>query len=256
MKILVVGRGWTGTKVIDQLTKLKHEVVAVSHVSVFDLLDKQKFDWVINCAGITGTPNVDACEHNKLATYYANALFPIELYHACEKLHIRFGHVSSGCIYQGMITDVDADPNYFGSTYSISKGLSDTYLKDKAQVYRIRMPFTGVNESKNYLVKVRNYATTAKLIEGGSNSLTDLDEATQVIAHLITTHQPNGAYNLVNAGNITMHELIDMMGIVGEWYTDEEFQSVTLAGRSNCVIPSYSHMRPLKDALTQAIQTL
>lgn len=256
MRILVVGRGWTGTKVVNELSRLKQEVTAVSHVSVFDIISTHKFDWVINCAGLTGTPNVDACEQNKLATYQANTLFPIELYHVCEQRNIRFGHVSSGCIYQGTISDIHANPNYFGSTYSISKGLSDAYLKNKAQVYRIRMPFTGMNEPKNYLVKVRNYAQTAKLIEGGSNSLTDLDEAAQVIAHLVTTHQPNGAYNLVNEGSVTMHELVDMMGITGDWYTDEEFKAVTAAGRSNCVIPAYHQMRPVKEALTNAIQTL
>lgn len=256
MRILVVGRGWVGNKVVSNLNQKHHNVTAVSHKSCIDVLAKEKFDWVINCAGMTGVPNVDACESHKLATYEANALFPISLYHECEKRNIRFGHVSSGCIYEGTIASADTPPNYFGSTYSVSKGISDTYLKDKAQVYRIRMPFTGVNESKNYLVKVRNYARTAKLIEGGHNSLTDLDEAAQVISNLVTQYQPNGAYNLVNAGSVTMHELVAMMGITGEWYTDAEFKSVTAAGRSNCVIPAHPQMRPIQDALAQAIQTL
>ena len=256
MKILVVGRGWVGNKVVSHLVRLKQEVVSVSHVSAISTLSAQRFDWVINCAGVTGTPNVDACEFNRLTTYEGNTIFPIQLYHECEQRNIRFGHVSSGCIYQGTITTVDAPPNYFGSTYSISKGISDTYLKNNAQVYRIRMPFTAVNEPKNYLVKVRNYAKNAKLIEGGANSLTHLDDATQVIAELVVQHQPNGYYNLVNAGSITMHELVEMMGITGEWYTQEEFQSVTAAGRSNCVIPSYYKMRPLVDALEQSIKHL
>lgn len=257
MKILVVGRGWTGKKVIEELNRRGHAVIACSHTVAFEVLTQDNYDWVINCAGITGSPNVDACERDPEGTLEGNTIFPIRLYHECEKQNIRFGHVSSGCIYQGVITDVNTKPNYFGSIYSISKGMSDSYLKERAQVYRIRMPFTNVNERKNYLTKVYNYAKHGKLIEGGANSLTDLNEATRIIAELVSTNQPNGYYNLVNSGSVTMHELVDMMGIQNPtWYTSDEFRAATVAGRSNCVIPSYHMMRPVWEALQDAIYNI
>jgi dTDP-4-dehydrorhamnose reductase len=256
MNILVVGYGWAGKKVLCELQERDHTVIISSHKNVFDILDQYQYDWVINCAGVTGTPNVDACELNKKGTLEGNAVFPILLYHKCQNVGSRFAHFSSGCIYSGDITDPNADPNFFGSIYSVSKGVSDTYLKDKAQVYRIRMPFTPVNEPKNYLSKVLKYAKTGKLIDYGQNSLTDLNEAVRVACDLIEMDAPNNPYNLVNSGSINMHELTEILGISPAWYTPEEFQAVTTAARSTCTIPAYKAMRPVREALIDAISIL
>jgi dTDP-4-dehydrorhamnose reductase len=253
MNILVVGRGWTGKKVFTELMNRGHVVTMTPHDQAIYLLHTTQFDWVVNCAGVTGTPNVDACEDDKENTIAGNVAFPILLEQACAKSFTRLSHFSSGCIYQGEILDENAAPNYFGSIYSVSKGVSDVYLGDKAQVYRIRMPFTGKNERKNYLVKVANYAKTGKLVDFGQNSITDLDEAVKVACTLIEEMEPNGYYNLVNKGSINMHELADLMGIQPEWYTAEEFKNATAAGRSTCVIPAHPMMSDVKEALLTAI---
>lgn len=253
MKILVVGHGWVGQKITSELLMRGHIVSQSSHKVVYEYLDTHEFNWVINCAGITGVPNVDACELDKHGTLVGNAIFPISLAEHCRAKQLPLSHFSSGCIYEGDITDVNAAPNFHGSIYSISKGISDTYLKTMAQVYRIRMPFTGVDEPKNYLSKVLKYAKTGKLIDYGQNSLTDLDEAVRVASDLIEARAPNGPYNLVNDGSVNMHELAELLKISPEWYTPEEFQHVTAAGRSTCTIPAYKHMSPVRDALLNAI---
>lgn len=256
MNILVVGRGWTGKKVINELRDRGHIITFCSHDVVFDVLTQDKYDWVVNCAGVTGVPNVDVCESNKKGTLEGNAVFPILLYHECQKVGTRLAHFSSGCIYSGEITDVNADPNFFGSIYSVSKGVSDTYLKDKAQVYRIRMPFTSVDEPKNYISKVLKYARTGKLIDSGQNSLTDLDEAVRVACDLIEEDAPNGPYNLVNKGSVNMHEFAEIFSINPEWFTPDEFIKATAAGRSTCTIPAYEKMSDVRDALTRAAHAL
>ena len=256
MNILVVGNGWTGAKMAKELLSRAHVVTTCSHTRVTDYLNEYSFDWVINCAGVTGTPNVDACEKDPLGTLKGNALFPIDLHRWCDNVGVRLGHFSSGCIYQGDIESTTAEPNFFGSTYSISKGISDTYLLNRAQVYRIRMPFTGVNEPKNYLTKVLKYAKTGKLIDAGQNSLTDLNEAVRVACDLIEEGAPDGPYNLVNSGSVNMHELAEMLGVTPQWYTAEEFKQNTVAARSNCTIPAYKGMSPVRDALRKAIDSL
>lgn len=252
MEILVVGRGWTGNKVHTELLNRGHETAIIDHAAAFNKILIDRPDWVINCAGVTGFPNVDACESNKEKTYYGNSIYPVLLYKTCKSVETKFAHFSSGCIYTGEIQDVYADPNFVGSTYSISKGVSDIYLKNKALVFRIRMPFTGVDEKKNYLTKVYNYANTAKLWNAGQNSLTDLDEAVKVACDLIQ-EGAWGPYNLVNSGSIDMKELAKMMGIQPEWFTDEEFAAATKSGRSTCTIPDCGRMRPVRDALSDAI---
>jgi len=255
MAILVVGRGWTGNKVFNELVNRGHVTALCSHDAAIAAVENNKFSWVINCAGVTGSPNVDACEKDKSGTIHGNAIFPILLHQACEKKFTKMAHFSSGCIYQGEITDVEADPNYFGSIYSVSKGVSDVYLRDKALVFRIRMPFTGKNEPKNYLFKVLNYAKNAKLIDAGENSLTDLDEAVSVACDLVETNA-FGPYNLVNQGSVNMHELAELMGINPQWFTPEEFKAVTAAARSTCTIPAYEAMSDVTVALSKAIKTM
>lgn len=255
MKILVVGRGWTGKKVFAELSGRGHIVTLCDHGTAIDEAAGGDYQWVVNCAGMTGSPNVDACELDREGTTYANAVFPILLHDACAKNwnNPKFAHFSSGCIYQGEIHGFYDDPNYFGSIYSVTKGVADLYLKSRALVFRIRMPFTGVNEKKNYLSKVMKYAKSAKLIDSGRNSLTDLDEAVTVACDLIEKGE-TGPINLVNEGSVTMHELVELMGLTDvQWFTEEEFKKATLASRSTCTIPAHHAMRPVGDALRDAI---
>lgn len=256
MNILVVGRGWTGKKVATELRNREHSVTVCSHDVAISIVTQDVFDWVVNCAGVTGVPNVDACELNKTGTMEGNAIFPVLLYEECKKVNVRFSHFSSGCIYSGVITDINAEPNFFGSIYSVSKGVSDLYLKDKAQIFRIRMPFTGVDEPKNTLSKILKYSKTGKLVNLGQNSLTDLDEAVSVACDLIETKAPNGPYNLVNSGSVDMQEVIELLGVKAEFYSPDEFKKVTTAGRSTCTIPSYERMSPVIDALKNAINKM
>lgn len=257
MRFLVVGRGWTGNKVRAALLKRGHTVEFISHHEVDGALrELPSFDWVVNCAGVTGSPNVDACELDKENTVLGNTVFPILLHEKLKNTNTKLAHFSSGCIYTGEILAEYAEPNFFGSIYSISKGISDIYLKDHAMVFRIRMPFTGVNEKKNYLTKVYNYAKTAKLIDAGQNSLTDLDEAVSVACDLMEENAPLGPYNLVNQGSVNMHELAEIMGITPEWFTPDEFKAATAAGRSTCTIPDTGRMRPVKEALAEAVAKL
>jgi 3,5-epimerase/4-reductase len=252
MNILVVGRGWIGHKMFSELVVRGHTVNYGPHTHDIEKAEVY-YDWVVNCAGFTGVPNVDACEKEKHKTIQANTYYPVALYEKCKRMRIKFAHFSSGCIYRGNIESPYAEPNYFGSIYSASKAMSDSYLQDKAMVFRIRMPFTSSFEDKNLLKKLTKYSKTGKLIEGGPNSITDLDEAISVAARLIEKDHGFGPYNLVNEGSITTHEIAEMLGLNPQWYTSEEFKSVTVAERSNCVIPNNTGMSDVRDALAKRI---
>jgi hypothetical protein len=51
-----------------------------------------------------------------------------------------------------------------------------------------------------------------------------------------------------------MHELVELMGLENvQWFTEEEFKAATLAARSTCTIPAHPAMRPVREALAEAI---
>lgn len=254
MKVLVVGRGWTGKKVFAELQSRNIDVELVSSAEAFAKVDAPDYNWVINCAGVTGIPNVDACENDRPNTMAGNVAFPV-LLHQRIGGKARFMHWSSGCIYQGTIDSVDAAPNFTGSTYSISKGLSDSYLKDKSVVLRIRMPFSSIMEPKNLITKIDQYAKHGKLYDAGQNSMTDHDEAVRVSIDMLVDDVANGPYNLVNGGSFNLHEIIQIMNLQNvNWYTTEEFREITRCERSTCVIPADSRMGPLDTAFREAVR--
>lgn len=254
MRILVVGRGWVGRKMLVALMERDHLVTICPHNQAIGYISQGGFDWVVNCHGHTGMPNVDACELDVKTTMEENAEFPVLLYNACVQNRMRLAHWSSGCIYQGTINSVKQNPNFFGSAYSASKAASDSCLQDRAMIFRIRMPFTSEAEPKNLLYKIHNYAKNGKLYDSGYNSLTDINEAVRVACDILDT-QIIDTYNLVNSGSVTMHQIADLMGLDAEWYTESEFKAATRAPRSTCVIPDSGRMRPVQDALIDAIKS-
>src|SRR5947207_2244468 len=76
---------------------------------LFDYVRKTRPEFVINAAGATGKPNVDACETDRAETFHGNALFPQTVARVCLMTNTPWGHVSSGCIYSGAKVQQNSD---------------------------------------------------------------------------------------------------------------------------------------------------
>ena len=150
--------------------------------TLVEALKADKPEFLINAAGYTGKPNVDACETDKTNCLFGNAILPGRIAEACEITNTPWGHVSSGCIYTGAredgteFTEEDA-PNFTFrqnncSFYSGTKALGEEILKDAPNVYlwRLRIPFDHNESPRNYLTKLMRYDN---LLEA-SNSISEL----------------------------------------------------------------------------------
>ncbi len=138
--------------------------------------------FLINAAGYTGKPNVDACEHHKSETLFGNAVLPGRVAEACADAGIPWGQVSSGCIFTGSHADgsgftEEDEPNFSFrqnncSFYSGSKALGEEALANVPDVYiwRMRIPFNHLDGPRNYLSKLMRYS---RLLEA-TNSITHL----------------------------------------------------------------------------------
>jgi dTDP-4-dehydrorhamnose reductase len=214
--------------------------------------DKPEF--LINAAGYTGKPNVDACELHKADCLLGNAVLPGIVAKACEEAGIPWGHVSSGCIYSGDgpgekgFTERD-DPNFtFRSNncsfYSGTKGLGEEVLSGHPNVFvwRLRIPFDGVENPRNYLTKLMRYP---RLLEA-TNSISELDEFVEATLACWTKRVPFGVYNVTNPGRVTTHEVVELIRQSGvcrkefSFFSSETEFMATAAKtpRSNCVLDS------------------
>lgn len=219
---------------------------------------------VINAAGYTGSPNVDACEIYKEDTIAGNVLWPLHLESMCGFIPVV--HISSGCIYSGYKDGgwLETDkPNFSfdtGSFYSGSKALGQELLQPymgKSYLLRIRMPFGNLHHPKNFLTKMVKYQ---KLISY-ENSLSHIDDVADVAIQFALNRPEPGIYNLCNPGASNAREIVGMMGIQKEWFTEEEFKAATNAPRSNCVLnvdklTAVHPLKPVGERLREAIDAL
>ncbi|MDP6561693.1 MAG: sugar nucleotide-binding protein, partial [Candidatus Peribacteraceae bacterium] len=155
MKVVIFGsKGYMGQYFLTLYPDAATPSVDIADIrAVGEVLDSEKPDVVINCAGKTGRPNVDWCEDHKEETIHSNVVGPLVLVEECNKRNIYFVHLGTGCVYSGdcstPFSETDA-PNFFGSFYSRSKGLIDQLLNDFPVLnIRLRMPFDGTSNDRN-----------------------------------------------------------------------------------------------------------
>ena len=209
------------------------------------LLREKKPPFLINAAGYTGKPNVDACETAKAETLQGNTLFPETVAHACLAENIPWGHVSSGCIYSGAKvlqngkTRVEKDltvgglhelarqhpdqvhgytekdtPNFTFrdppcSFYSGSKALAEEAISGvgRSYVWRLRIPFDEFDNPRNYLSKIQRYPKVYENV----NSISHRGDFVRACFDLWKLGAPFGTYNVTNPGFVTTRQVVEMI---------------------------------------------
>lgn len=218
------------------------------------LLKREKPAFLINAAGYTGKPNVDACELHKAECLFGNGVLPGRIAQACTDAGVPWGHVSSGCIFTGSrpdgrgFTETDT-PNFTFRTnncsfYSGTKALGEEVLAGRTDVYiwRLRIPFNEVDNPRNYLTKLMRYEN---LLEA-TNSISQLDEFVAATFACWEQRVPFGTYNVTNPGDVTTHEVVELIRQTGvsnkafKFFKDEaEFmRTAAKTPRSNCTMDS------------------
>lgn len=210
--------------------------------------------FLINAAGYTGKPNVDACEDHKAECLFGNAVLPGRVREACDNIGLPWGHVSSGCIFTGSKPDgagftEEDEPNFSlhrppCSFYSGTKALGEEILAGAPACYiwRLRIPFNEIDEPRNYLTKLTRFS---RLLDA-RNSLSQLDEFVRASWQLWNLRAPFGLYNVTNPGVVSTREIVTIIQRSGvcrknfDFFADEaEFmRKVARVPRSNCILDS------------------
>ena len=241
-----------------------------------EFLRDHRPEFLINAAGYTGRPNVDACELHRAECLEGNALLPGIVRAACEKTGTPWGHVSSGCIYTGQHADGggfrESDPPNFSfrqnncSFYSGCKALGEELLAgaENCFIWRLRIPFNELDGPRNYISKMMRY----DCLLNATNSLSQLDEFAAACVACWTNRVPWGTYNLTNPGAVTTKDVVFLIrrwGLTNRtlrfFESEEQFmQSAAKTPRSNCVLDTRKaesagiRMRPIDEALENAMQ--
>lgn len=220
--VLILGAGFIGSFLKKNLDNTNYNITLLNQntlnytdeKTLANILKTFDYNFVINCCGYTGRPNVDGCEHNKQQCWYYNVTVGSTIDKICTSYNKKCIHVSSGCIYTGYekAFSENDEPNFGifnpnSSFYSKSKHAFETIanIKENA-VLRIRMPFCKENLDRNYLLKILKYD---KLISY-NNSLTCVEDFCNFIDKLMQNYSP-GIFNVVNPQPVNAREITNLL---------------------------------------------
>src|ERR1039457_2867165 len=213
--------------------------------ALLGFLRETKPEFLVNVAGYTGKPNVDACETAQADTLLGNALLPQMIAEACAATNTPWGHVSSGCIYAGAkisdngavhvekdmtrpelrelleknpaaihgFTETDT-PNFSFrdgpcSFYSGTKAVGEEAIAGAPQcfVWRLRIPFDESDSPRNYLSKVQRYSK----VYDNVNSISHRADFARACLDLWDLRAPFGIYNMTNPGFVTTRHVVGLV---------------------------------------------
>lgn len=302
--IIVVGAsGYVGQQFVKELRNKNVGLFPLSRSDydyydidiLTDLIKEIKPEFLINCAGYSGKPNVDACEANKEETLRANAELPRTIGEACKRTGVPWGHVSSGCIYSVQFDEenpergfTEEDPPNFSfeaggicSYYSGTKALGELQVQEAGgdyYIWRLRIPFDEFNSPRNYISKLLTYDILLNM----RNSVSHKGDFVRYCLETWEKKCDYGIYNIVNTGAVTASTVINKMKetfipkgfadpyLTGtewkkwEYYnTFEEFATHVdvKALRSNCILSNDKlvkagvNVRSAEDALHDALNS-
>ena len=275
MKVLLFGaNGWIGNMLVNLLNGKKiNTVVATCRMddtdSVRKLIETENPSHIISSIGRThGTingkvyPTIDYLEQkDKLVENVRDNLYaPISLSILAKEYRVHFTYIGTGCIFEYDDEHVipnpnpnpnkpngqkilpvgfteSANPNFFGSSYSVVKGFTDRLehlLESNTLNARIRMPITADNSSRNFITKITNYEKICSI----ENSMTVLPELLPILLDM-AENKVTGTVNLTNPGTISHNTILQMYKEIVNpdftWknFSIEEQSQILAAGRSN-----------------------
>jgi len=265
MVLLLGASGYVGHAFAGELRRRGHCFIPLTRRAIdytnfellFDYVRSMRPEFIINAAGLTGSPNVDACELAREGTLAANTLLPQMVARVCAMTHTPWGHVSSGCIYSGakVLEDgrrrveknlnqpefrrflAEQPENVFGFTewdepnfsfhcppcnfYSGTKVLAEEAIRGSGPCYiwRAGIPFNEREELRNLLWRIQKYPK----VYNGVHPLSHVADFVRACLNLWEGESPFGIYNVVNPGVVTTPQVVEMIQRILKPDRDFEF---------------------------------
>lgn len=198
-----------------------------------------------------------------------NLFSPWVIAEICREKNIHYTYLGTGCIFKYDEThpfgeeingfSENSTPNFFDSSYSVVKGFTDRMMhlyENNVLNLRIRMPITGIKNSRNFITKITTYKKVCSI----KNSMTVLPILFPYVLDMMK-NKTVGTVNLTNPGLISHNEILEMYrelvdnNFTWENFSIEEQNAILDAGRSNNYLDTtkletlYPDLMHIKDAI-------
>ena len=281
------GEGWIGKQLVallqthPKIAKVILSTVRPQHLaSLKKELDEIRPTHVASTIGRTHgkidgkvIPTIDYLEYEgKLIENVRDNLYaPITLANECQRRGIHYTYLGTGCIFE--YDDAHAigsndgflendEPNFFGSSYSIVKGITDQLMHQyDALNVRIRMPITFEPNPRDFITKILNYTKICSM----ANSMTVLDELLPLLVEMMVDER-RGTIHLTNPGTISHDEILTLYKemvdptIVWQTMTYDEQSLLLKSKRSNNELDAtllqqwFPSVRSIRDSVMEALK--
>ena len=242
MRVIVYGgKGWIGGQFVEILRQNNKEFIvskvrAENYSDVLNEINEFKPTHLVSFIGRThggSFSNIDYLEQKGkvFENVRDNLIGPVNLALISERKKIHYTYLGTGCIFTYLKEHFGQEiagfgetsfPNFFGSSYSIVKGFTDTMMKnfeDSVLNLRIRMPITDSKNPRNFITKITSYEKICSI----PNSMSVLPELLPIVLEMMS-QQEKGTFNLTNPGLISHNEILTMYKeIVDPEFTWENF---------------------------------
>lgn len=276
MKWVIFGhRGWIGSMFCNILKENNEKVICMElRAECFDIIKKylsaEKPDRVVCMVGRTSGPGFNSIDYleqkGKLVENTRdNLMAPITLANICKELNLHLTYLGTGCIFSGYSREYTEDdkPDFFGSQYSIIKGVTDQLMKQYSNVLnvRIRMPITKQRHPKDFVTKILAYENICSM----TNSMTYLDELLPILYDMALNKRV-GTINLVNPDPVDHNYILakykEKIDSTKNWnnITVEEQNKILLSQRSNNILSTkkleewYPNVKTTKEVIDDIFQ--
>ena len=199
----------------ENVTSLSRSYSSVTNNLTMDLLNqselktylnKQNFDWIINCAGVLNK----SAEENVFEAISINALLPHYLLHLTKNKATRIIHISTDCVFDGKkglyseLSTPDAQ-DYYGITKRLGELNNERSLT-------IRTSIVGPEYGNNRKGLFDWFMRSKGNINGFSKAIWSGVTTIQLakFIHSLKNYEINGIINYVNNESISKFELLTL----------------------------------------------
>lgn len=225
---LLGSKGYIGSHILSELKKQNKKVLALNYRmeslnKIEELIKFYKPKYLINAAGLTGTPNIKWCDTHRKETLSTNVISQLNILRLCNENNVHCTLIGSGAIFGNSAddkssSDIGTDKtNYYSKCRILLEELCKEY--DNYLLLRINYPISCNDNPKNLITKLIKFTS----IEDKLLSITNLDYMIPLLIEILESGNESGnesnenkkllknqgTINFTNQGQIKLSELLD-----------------------------------------------
>ena len=209
--IIFGSNGFLGSNIVKILTNQNKKYIICDYrleevCKIKELLDTYKPKYIINCAGLTGIPNIFWCDQHKTETIETNITYQLTLAALCKERNIHLTIFGSGGIFKNhdIYSEFDMGNN-FSNFYGECRIHLENIMKNYSNILylRINYPISDIQSNKNLITKLLSYTQ----IDDCELSITYIDNLFPILINMIENAEI-GICNFTNPGQISLVNII------------------------------------------------